>query len=165
MAYAPIYFALAVLTAAAFWNRRELRAPARIDGVWTVVEYPKAFRALCLFTCIFLGAVFLHLLLKDVVTMQNVGFAALGETPFVVITLWVWRTRIRFSTEELEIRTTFRRERTIERRLLGVPHVAYPGWVVDVPGHGRVRINPGQCGYRELLLALRGESHTSASES
>ena len=153
--FLPVLLAVAFVVA----NQRAARAPARVDGRFRVVEYPAPLRLLGPIG----GLLLLYVMIRDYTAAEPTEriYSLFYLAPLVLLAplgLHLARTRIRFDEDTCEVTTMLRATRSVARSALGPARAAFSGWVIEANGFGRIRFNPGQRGYQDLLAALRPDT-------
>jgi hypothetical protein len=148
-----------------FWFRRLARAPARHDGPYRIVEYPVPFRIILAAVTVEMLCLFASELTRAPPEERTYAYFWLLPLAFaLLVALSVSVFRIRFSRDDIDVRSLWKARRLIPRSAVKAPRPGYVGWKVSTDGFGSFRFNPAHRGWVELLADLRaGENRVTAN--
>jgi hypothetical protein len=134
------------------WAQHSARQPARKDGQFVIVEYTWSSRILGVVAVVLFGWLMLQFFRED-------GRGALFFLPFELAVLalaanW-WLTQIRVGPEQLEVRSPWRRRRSIPWDAVRALRGGMKGYRIETATAGLVRFNQLQRGHRELLEMVK----------
>jgi len=150
--YLTPFFAVAFVIWAGSYARRR----ARISGEAQILEYGLPHKLLAWSATLILLYLVIHGFRGDASDRLFLGFGLFPIlVPVSLITLHVSLAQIRFSRESIEVSSPWRRQRVIPFSKVRDVRAGIAGWTVQTEGHGSIRFNHLQRGWRQFRKSLQ----------